>query len=96
MPQSETSQVQGLWWPRHQRLRSLDLLDSIPNDLVSGLRDLARIATMFYSFALVSAVLTLKADDYYHNGTRRRLRLHEKGGKEQDYPVHRVKSEPHL
>jgi len=55
---------------------------------VSGLRDLALIAAMFYSFARVSAVLKLKVDDYYHNGARRRLRLHEKGGKEHDMPVH--------
>ena len=33
------------------------LLDSIPKDSVSGLRDLALIAAMFYSFARVSAVL---------------------------------------
>jgi hypothetical protein len=37
------------------------------------------IAAMFYSFACVSAVLKLKVDDYYHNGARRRLRLHENG-----------------
>ena len=30
----------------------------------------------------------LKFDDYYHNGARRRLRLHEKGGKEKELPVH--------
>jgi hypothetical protein len=39
---------------------------------VSGLRDLALIAAMFYSFARVSAVLKLKVDDYYHNGARLR------------------------
>jgi site-specific recombinase XerD len=66
------------------------LLDSIPKDSVSGLRDLALIAAMFYSFARVSAVLKLKVDDYYHNGARRRLRLHEKGGKEHDMPVHHL------
>jgi hypothetical protein len=33
------------------------LLDLIPKDSVSGLRDLALIAAMFYSFACVSAVL---------------------------------------
>ena len=66
------------------------LLDSIPRDSVSGLRDLALIAAMFYSFARVSAVLKLKVDDYYHNGARRRLRLHEKGGKEHDMPVHHL------
>jgi len=54
------------------------LLDSIPKDSVSGLRDRALIAAMLYSFAWVSAVLKLKVDDYYHNGARRRLRLHEK------------------
>ena len=35
---------------------------------MSGLRDLALIAAMFYSFARVSAVLKLKVDDYYDNG----------------------------
>jgi integrase/recombinase XerD len=43
---------------------------------------------MLYSFARVSAVLKLKVDDYYHSGARRRLRLHEKGGKEHEMPVH--------
>jgi site-specific recombinase XerD len=66
------------------------LLDSISKDSVSGLRDLALIVAMFYSFARVSAVLKLKVDDYYHNGARRRLRLHEKGGKEHDMPVHHL------
>jgi site-specific recombinase XerD len=65
-------------------------LDSIPRDSVSGLRDLALIAAMFYSFARVSAVLELKVDDYYHNGAHRRLKLHEKGGKEHDMPVHHL------
>jgi integrase/recombinase XerD len=57
---------------------------------VSGLRDLALIAAMFYSFARVSAVLKLKVDDYYHNGARRKLRLPEKGGKEHEMPVHHL------
>jgi len=30
---------------------------------------------------------TGQVNDYYHNGARRRLRLHEKGGKEHDMPV---------
>jgi hypothetical protein len=42
------------------------------------------------SFARVSAVLKLKVDDYYHNGARRRLRLHEKGGNEHEMPVHHL------
>jgi hypothetical protein len=48
---------------------------------------------MLYSFARVSAVLRLKCDDYYHNGARRRLRLHEKGGKEHEMPVHHLLEE---
>jgi hypothetical protein len=28
--------------------------------------------------------------DYYHNGARRRLSLHEKGGKEREMPVHHL------
>ena len=69
------------------------LLDSIPKDSVSGLRDRALIAAMLYSFARVSAVLKLRVDDYYHNGARRRLRLHEKGGKEHEMPVHHLLEE---
>ena len=68
-------------------------LDSIPKDSVSGLRDRALIAAMLYSFARVSAVLKLRFDDYYHNGARRRLRLHEKGGKEHEMPVHHLLEE---
>jgi integrase len=47
-------------------------------------------AFQFYSFARISAVLKLKVEDYYHNGVRRRLRLHEKGGKEHEMPVHHL------
>jgi hypothetical protein len=70
------------------------LLDSIPKDSVSGLQDLALIAAMFYSFTRVSAVLKHKVDDYYHNGARRRLRLHEKGGKEHGMPVNHLRADP--
>jgi integrase len=47
----------------------------------------------FNSFTRVSAVLKLKVDDYYHNGPRRWLRLHEKGGKEHEMPVHHLLDE---
>ena len=51
------------------------------------------MAAMLYSFARVSAVLKVKLDDYYHNGARRWLRLHEKGGKEHEMPVHHLLEE---
>jgi integrase len=61
------------------------LLESIPcgGDL-AGLRDRALISTMLFSFARISAVLSLKRQDFYYQGPRRWLRFHEKGGKEHE------------
>ena len=56
-------------------------------DLV-GLRDRALIAVMVYSFARVSAVAGMNVEDYYQNGKRSWLRLHEKGGKFHEVPAH--------
>ena len=53
-----------------------------------GLRDRALIAIMVYSFARVGAVLQMKVGDYFVQGRRRWVRLHEKGGKEHDVPCH--------
>ena len=64
------------------------LLDSIDVGSVIGLRDQALIATMVYTFARVSAVVGMKVDDYYQNGKRYWLRLHEKGGRFHEVPAH--------
>ena len=64
------------------------LLDSIPTDSLQGLRDRALIGVMLFSFARVSAVLGMKACDFYENGRRRWFRLLEKGGKHHEVPVH--------
>ena len=64
------------------------LLESIDTSHVVGLRDRALIAAMFYSFARISAVLGMKMGDYYANGKRYWFRLHEKGGKFHEVPVH--------
>lgn len=77
------------------------LLDSIPltrkvhqgeqdievPDLV-GLRDRALIGLMVFSFARISAVVGMKVEDYYQNGKRCWIRLHEKGGKFHEVPAH--------
>jgi site-specific recombinase XerD len=63
-------------------------------DLV-GLRDRALIAVMTFTFARVSAVLGMTVDDYYANGKKWRVRLHEKGGKFHEVPVHH-KAEEYL
>jgi integrase/recombinase XerD len=53
-----------------------------------GLRDRALIAIMVYSFARIGAVIQMKVGDYFVQGRRRWVRLHEKGGKEHDVPCH--------
>jgi integrase/recombinase XerD len=61
--------------------------DSRPPDLV-GLRDRAMIGVMVYSFARIGAVVGMRGEDYYQNGKRWWLRLHEKGGKFHEVPAH--------
>ena len=64
------------------------LLNSIDTSELIGLRDRALIGLMGYSFARVSAVATLRVDDYFQQGRRSWLRLHEKGGKRHEVPCH--------
>jgi len=64
------------------------LLDSIKTDSIIGLRDRALIGLMCYTFARVSAVVTMRGEDYYENGKRGWIRLHEKGGKRHEVPAH--------
>ncbi len=71
------------------------LLDSIDVGENSGLRDRALLAVMVYSFARVSAVVAMNVEDYYQQGKRWWVRLHEKGGKHHEVPVHH-KAEEYL
>ena len=64
------------------------LLDGIDAGSLVGLRDRALLSVMVYSFARVSAVVGMRRQDYFLQGTRGWLRLHEKGGKRHDVPVH--------
>ena len=64
------------------------LLDQIDAQTIVGRRDLAVLSVMVYSFARVSAVVGMKRQDYFRQGTRGWLRLHEKGGKRHDVPAH--------
>jgi site-specific recombinase XerD len=66
------------------------LLDSIDTSHVVGLRDRALIGTMVYSFARVSAIVNMRVRDYYPQGKRYWIRLHEKGGKFHEVPVHHI------
>ena len=55
---------------------------------VTGLRDRALIGTMLYTFARVGAVLQMTVGDYFTQGRRGRVRLHEKGGTEHEAQCH--------
>jgi len=57
------------------------LFESIPTDSLVGLRDRALIGVLIYSFARITAALSMRVEDYYPQGKRWWLRLHEKGGK---------------
>jgi site-specific recombinase XerD len=46
-----------------------------------GLRDRALMAVMTYTFARISAVVGMRVEDYFANGKRWWVRLHEKGGR---------------
>ena len=64
------------------------LLDRIDTGTVVGLRDRALLSVLVYSFARVSAAVGMRRQDYFRQGTRGWLRLHEKGGKRHDVPAH--------
>jgi site-specific recombinase XerD len=66
------------------------LLDSIDVSTIVGLRDRALIALLIYSFARISAALQMNIDDYYPQGKRWWVRLHEKGGKQHEMPAHHL------
>ncbi|MBI3785561.1 MAG: tyrosine-type recombinase/integrase [Deltaproteobacteria bacterium] len=69
------------------------LLDAIQTHTISGLRDRALIGVLVFSFARIGAALAMKVEDYYPEGKRWKLRLHEKGGKEHVVPVHHTLDE---
>ncbi len=64
------------------------LLAGIDTSHVVGLRDRALIATLVYTFGRVGAVVKMNVKDYYPNGKRWFVRLHEKGGKHHEMPAH--------
>jgi integrase/recombinase XerD len=95
MPANPASSVRGPKYvvkkgktPVLKAEQARQLLDSINTDNIVGLRDRALIGVMVYSFARVSAVIGMKGEDYYQNGKRWWIRLHEKGGKRHEVPAH--------
>jgi site-specific recombinase XerD len=95
IPSNPASSVRG---PRHVARKgktpvlsaeeARQLLDSIDTSHLVGLRDRALVGLMVYTFARVGAVTAMKVEDYYTQGRRSWVRLHEKGGKRLEVPAH--------
>jgi integrase/recombinase XerD len=66
------------------------LLESIDVWAPVGLCDRALIALPIYTFARVSAALHMNVRDYFPQGKRWWVRLHEKGGKHHEMPAHHL------
>jgi site-specific recombinase XerC len=64
------------------------LFDSIDTTTLVGPRDRAVIGVMTFSFARIGAVVAMRVEDYYPEGKRWWVRLHEKGGKRHEMPAH--------
>jgi site-specific recombinase XerD len=64
------------------------LIAAINTTTLVGLRDRAVIGLMVYTFARVGALAAMNVEDYYPQGKRWWVRLHEKGGKRHDLPAH--------
>ncbi len=62
------------------------LIGAIDPGSLTGLRDRALIGIMIYTFARLGAVLQMNVGDYFSQGRRGWVRLHEKGGKEHEAP----------
>ena len=64
------------------------LIESIDTSTLVGLRDRALLGVMTYAFARVGAVVAMRVEDYFADGKRWWVRLHEKGGKRHEMPAH--------
>ena len=69
------------------------ILDGIDVSTLVGLRDRAFLGVLVYSFARVSAAVSLRIADYYTQGRRSFFRLHEKGGRYNVVPAHHTAQE---
>jgi len=74
--------------PMLDRDEARALIAAIDTGSVTGLRDRALIGIMIYTFARIGAVLHMNVGDYFTQGRRGWVRLHEKGGKEHEAPCH--------
>ena len=69
------------------------LLDRIDLSTLVGLRDRALIGVLVFSFARITAAVSMRVADYYTQGRRSFFRLHEKGGRYNVVPAHHLAQE---
>jgi integrase/recombinase XerD len=70
--------------------RKIKLPDGTTKEMpcLVGLRDRALVSVMTFAFARIGAVVAMRVEDYYPEGKRWWVRLHEKGGKRHEMPAH--------
>jgi integrase/recombinase XerD len=93
LPVNPAHAVRG---PKHSQRRgktpvlqadeALILIDAIDTTSLPGLRDRALIGLMD-TFSRVGAAVAMKVEDYFVQGRRGWVRLHDKGGKEHEMPT---------
>ena len=69
------------------------LLDGIDLSTLAGLRDRALLGVLVFSFARITAAVSMRVSDYYTQGKRSFFRLHEKGGRYNVVPAHHLAQE---
>ena len=69
------------------------LLDGIDLSTLAGLRDRTLICVLVFSFARITAAVSMRVSDYYTQGKRSFFRLHEKGGRYNVVPAHHLAQE---
>lgn len=69
------------------------LLNSFDVSHVIGLRDRAIISLMTFTFARIGAAVSMNVEDYLPKASRHQVRLHEKGGKYLEVPLHHTADE---
>jgi len=95
MPLNPAAAVRG---PKHVVLKgktpvlsaseARQLLDGINTNVIIGLRDRALIGTLVYSFARVSAAVSMNVENLFWQRRRLWFRLYEKGSKYHEVPAH--------
>jgi integrase/recombinase XerD len=95
VPSNPAHSVRG---PRHSVSKGMtpvlsseearDLIRGIDTSTAVGLRDRALVALMTYTFARVSAAVSMRVEDYYPQKKRWWVKLREKNGKVNEMPCH--------